>query len=164
MLYVHPPHLKRRRFLSLFFLPALLGFALTGWSAENSLAATNRTAEYILFLTADGFRTDYIEWYNPPNLKKLIADGVRVSHAQNVFPTVTTPNMTSLVTGSYPRTTGIACNSQYVKEEDKIVEHPRANKAETIAETLHQAGWKTAGVNHFMLEGRGVDFYLAPGY
>jgi arylsulfatase A-like enzyme len=110
--------------------------------------------KYILFLTADGFRTDYIEWYHPTNLMQLIAEGVRVKHATNVFPTVTAPNMTSLVTGAYPRTTGIAGNSQYVRELDQIVKSPRDNKAETIAEML----------NHFMLKNRGTDIYEAPGY
>ena len=51
------------------------------------------------------------------------------------------------------RTTGIGGNSQYEKEEDRIKDKLRGNKAETITETLHKAGWKTAAVNHFMLEG-----------
>ena len=122
------------------------------------------TPKYILFLTADGFRTDYIQWYHPTNLLQLIDQGVRIQNAKNVFPTVTTPNMTSLITGSYPRTTGIAANSQYLKEEDRIEKSPRGNRAETIGETLQKAGWKTAGINHFMLQDRGADFYSAPGY
>jgi predicted AlkP superfamily pyrophosphatase or phosphodiesterase len=150
--------------LSLVILVILFCLACVAWAGEESLRSGKHVPKYILFLTADGFRTDYVEWYNPPNLKKLIAEGVRVTHAKNVFPTVTTPNMTSLVTGSYPRTTGIACNTQYVKEQDKIVRRVRDNAAETIAETLHKAAWPTAGVNHFMLEGRGTDFYSTPGY
>jgi predicted AlkP superfamily pyrophosphatase or phosphodiesterase len=144
------------------FVLAALSLPCSGSAAET--ATKKHTARYILFLTSDGFRTDYVEWYHPTNLEKLIAEGVRVKHARNVFPTVTTPNMTSLVTGAYPKTTGIACNSQYVKEEDRIVEHPRQNKAETIAETLHRAGWKTGAANHFMLSNKWTDFYVAPGY
>ena len=114
-----------------------------------ALLATSPAAEpkYILFLTADGFRTDYVEWHNPPHIKQLIAEGVRVIDVKNVFPTVTTPNMTSLVTGAFPRTTGIACNAQYVKEQDKIVRSPRTNAAETIAETLQHASWPTTGIS-----------------
>jgi predicted AlkP superfamily pyrophosphatase or phosphodiesterase len=147
---------RRALLLLVFCLLVVLGLPLQGRAATGP--------KYILFLTADGFRTDYIEWYQPPTLKQLIAEGVRVIHVTNVFPTVTTPNMTSLVTGSYPRTTGIACNSQYQKEDDRIVSKLRDNRAETISETLRKAGWKTAGVNHFMLENRGTDFYRAPGY
>ncbi len=128
-------------FLAVLFRGALAAvlFASLSCFCFGNAADKTRKPTHILFLTSDGFRTDYIEWYNPANLKKLIAEGVRIKHATNVFPTVTTPNMTSLVTGSYPKTTGIACNSQYMKEEDRIVEHPRENRAETIAETLHRA-------------------------
>jgi predicted AlkP superfamily pyrophosphatase or phosphodiesterase len=134
------------------------------YAAEPYSKGAKAAPKYILFLTADGFRTDYIEWYHPTNLIQLITEGVRVKQAKNVFPTVTCPNMTSLVTGAYPRTTAIACNSQYIRELDQIVKSPRDNQAETIAETLQKAGWKTAGVSHFMLKDRGSDFYEAPGY
>jgi predicted AlkP superfamily pyrophosphatase or phosphodiesterase len=141
--------------------PLFLILSLVLFAAEATHAAIPK---YILFLTADGFRSDYIEWYQPTNLQQLIAKGVRIKNAQNVFPTVTTPNMTALITGAYPRTTGIAANSQYIKEDDTIVKSPRLNHAETIGETLQKAGWKTAGVNHFMLSHRGADWYVAPGY
>jgi predicted AlkP superfamily pyrophosphatase or phosphodiesterase len=121
------------------------------------------TPKYILFLTCDGFRTDYIEWYQPPNIKKLIANGTRVIHATNVFPTLTTPNMTSLVTGSYPRTTTIAANDEYDRETDQIIHGARHNEATTIGETLRKARWTTAAANHFMLK-HDVSFYVSPGY
>ena len=128
-------------------------------------AATNvASPKYILFLTADGFRTDYLDWYKPVALTKLASEGTRIKYATNVFPTVTTPNMTSLVTGAYPHRTGIGCNVQYEAEADAIKDHLRNNHAETISETLHRAGWKTAAVNHFMLENRGTDFYVTAGY
>ncbi len=155
-------------FIALFhvrkWLAGLVFLCLLGAGRSPAQPSGNPPATHVLFLTADGFRTDYIEWYEPANLKRLIKEGVRVMHATNVFPTVTTPNMTSLVTGAYPRTTGIAGNSQYVKEEDRIKDKLRDNHAETIAETLRKAGWKTAGVNHFMLAGRGTDFYASVGY
>jgi arylsulfatase A-like enzyme len=138
-------------------------FWLVSWCVP-ALAVAAAEPRYILFLTADGFRTDYIEWHQPPHLKQLIAEGARVGHSTPVFPTVTTPNMTSLVTGAYPRTTGIACNTQYVKEQDKLVRSPRTNAAVTIAETLRQAGWTTVSVNHFMLQNRGADTFVSAGY
>src|SRR5215471_13037257 len=116
--------------LKLLLVALLLTLDGKGITAETPQEKSDPAKKYILFLTADGFRTDYIEWYNPTNLKSLIAGGVRVLNVKNVFPTVTTPNMTSLVTGSYPRTTGIACNSQYQKEEDRIESKLRLNKAE----------------------------------
>lgn len=157
-----PIHYMRRSYF--FRIAVFLFLSLLPGALKAETAIKSSTPKYILFLTADGFRSDYIEWYQPPHLKQLIAEGVRVMHATNVFPTLTTPNMTSLVTGSYPRKTGIGANTQYVKELDKIVAHPRDNKAETISETLHKAAWTTAAVNHFMLEKRGTDIYVSPGY
>jgi predicted AlkP superfamily pyrophosphatase or phosphodiesterase len=151
------------RFFSSFRLIVLVCWSLS-FGVTPIHAVDKVEPKYILFLTADGFRSDYIEWYNPPNLKQLMSDGTRVMHATNVFPTLTAPNMCSLVTGAYPRTTRIAANSQYVKELDKIVSRPRDNQAETIAETLHKAGWQTAAVNQFMLENRGTDSYVSVGY
>jgi predicted AlkP superfamily pyrophosphatase or phosphodiesterase len=151
--------------MKLCFRTVLIVLLLAVLNCVNTSAeeAAESSKKYILFLTADGFRSDYVEWYAPPNIKRLIAEGVRVQHATNVFPTLTAPNMTSLVTGSYPRTTEIAANLQYVRERDEIVDHNRDNKAETIAETLHKAGWTTGAVNHFILEHR-VDFYRATDY
>ncbi|MCX7918076.1 MAG: alkaline phosphatase family protein [bacterium] len=119
---------------------------------------------YAILITSDGFRPDYVELYSPPNIKKLIAEGVRVKNVVGVFPWTTTTNMTSLVTGSYPRTTGIGHNSHYVKELDRIIGGPRDNQAETISETLKKSGISTGAVNHFMLENRGVDLYRSVGY
>src|SRR5256885_9671313 len=111
---------RRNRFLAaLVGLVFAIAFVPPG-KAQRAAERKSQPPKYILFLTADGFRTDYLEWYHPSNLLQLIAEGVRVKYATNVFPTVTAPNMTSLVTGAYPRTTGIAGNSQYVRELDQI--------------------------------------------
>jgi predicted AlkP superfamily pyrophosphatase or phosphodiesterase len=42
-----------------------------------------------------------------------------VTHAKNVFPTVTTPNMTSLVTGAYPRTTGLPATRNMLRNKTR---------------------------------------------
>jgi len=118
---------KSGRFSFLLVVAGLL------WTI-GALAAGSAAPRYILFLTSDGFSTDYVEWYQPPTIKQLISEGVRVTHATNVFPSVTSPNMASLVTGSYPRTTGIGCNAQYEKEVtgsfliSGITEQPRLLK------------------------------------
>jgi alkaline phosphatase D len=150
---------SKTTYLSVFLFLFLI-FYTTGFSAVNNADKT----EYILFITADAFRPDYIERYNPPNLKNLIKEGVWVEKATNIFPTLTTPNMASLVTGAYPRTTQIAANSQYDSVHHQFIGGPRDNKAVTIAEALKKAGWKTAAVNQFMLQNRGVDHYVTAGY
>lgn len=147
-------------FLVLFIIFTFLSFSSL-CSQECQLAKRPR---FLLFITIDGFRPDYVELYEPKSIKEIISQGVRVRKATTIFPSLTTPAMCSLITGAYPKTTGIACNSQYVKELDKIVSSPRDNKAETIAETLQKHGWKTAAINQFMLENRGVNIYKSVGY
>lgn len=153
-------------------MPGILRFLLSaalvvpaGLLAEPSdEAAPSESAvpeiEYILFITADGFRTDYMEWYEPPVLTELMEGGTRVLDARSVFPSNTTPNMTSLVTGAYPRTTGVANNTQFDRQLDRFVSGPRAQGTPTIAGMLAQANWRVAAVSHFALETRGVPQHM----
>ncbi len=147
------------RAILLYILVFLVGLPASGgvWLVHGEPAEPEKPeVEFILFLTADGFRTDYVEMYNPSYIRELIDGGVRVEQAWPVFPTNTTPNMTSLVTGAYPKTTGVANNSQYVPELDQIVSGPRDNESKTIADMLGEAGWRPAAVSHFALDTRGV--------
>jgi len=147
-------HLYRdHRFFHLsFFLLMLLSFSAGTEAADRP--------ELTLFISLDGFRPDYMELYHPPHLQRLIYEGVRVASSEVVFPYTTTANMTSLLTGAFPATTGIANNAQYIAEEDRIVSGPRDNRAQTIAEILSASGYRCASVNHFMLENRGVQTYV----
>lgn len=131
--------------------------------AAASASGASGDIEYILFITSDGFVSEYVEWYSPPNILELIAEGTRVLDAQPVFPTNTTPNMASLLTGAYPKTTRVANNNQYDRELDRIVGGARP-QIKTIGHMLQEAGWTTAAISHFVLETRGVEddlyFYL----
>jgi len=111
-------------------------------------------------LMLDGFRPDYLTIYAPPNLQRLVREGTWVAEARSVFPSTTTTNQTSFVTGSLPASTGIPNNARYDRSADRILKKLRDNRCPTIAEVLQGRGWTTVTVNHFMLEGRGVDQYL----
>lgn len=122
--------------------------------------------EFLLFITSDGFVSEYVEWYSPPNILELIEGGTRVLDARPVFPTNTTPNMASLMTGAYPKTTGVANNNQYDRGLDRIVGGVRP-QIKTIGHMLQDAGWTTSAISHFVLETRGVDddlYFTMPTY
>ncbi len=142
-------------------LASLAGCAARGSDVSRG-KGSGADVELILFLTADGFRTDYVDWYHPPAMERLIAGGARVQGARSVFPANTTPNMTSLATGAYPRTTGVANNNQYVAELDIIQGGPRAEGIRTIAGMLADAGWTPAAISHFVMQNRGIpeDLYF----
>ncbi len=66
----------------------------------------------LLLISLDGFRWDYCEKFpdDTPNLRRLIAGGVRAERLIPVFPSNTFPNHYSLVTGLYPSRHGMINN------------------------------------------------------
>jgi len=75
-------------------------------------AAAQRTAAPILVLISfDGFRWDYPDRGETPNLNALAARGVRARGLIPSFPSVTFPNHYTIVTGLYPAHHGIVANN-----------------------------------------------------
>lgn len=68
---------------------------------------------YVILISADGFRPDYIEKFNAPNLRKLAKGGVESAGMIPSYPSNTFPNHYTLVTGMYPSRNGLIDNSFY---------------------------------------------------
>lgn len=107
---------------------------------------------FLLLISFDGFKYDYFERANTPNLDKFIAGGAKADGLIPVFPTKTFPNHYSIVTGLYPENSGIVSNTMYDKEMDKYyrigdreaVENPAWYQGEPIWNTAERQGL-TAG-------------------
>lgn len=65
----------------------------------------------LILISADGFRWDYLDLVETPNLRQLAAGGVRAEGLIPVFPSKTFPSHYSLVTGLYPGHHGIISNN-----------------------------------------------------
>ena len=65
---------------------------------------------YIVLVSIDGFRTDYLDRFQLPNFRRVLARGARAPMVP-VFPTITFPNQYSLVTGLHPGRHGIVENA-----------------------------------------------------
>jgi Type I phosphodiesterase / nucleotide pyrophosphatase len=79
-----------------------------------SAAQTQQRPDPILILVSfDGWRWDYLDRANVPNLKALAARGVRATELIPVFPSLTFPNHYTIVTGLYPAHHGIVGNSMW---------------------------------------------------
>lgn len=72
----------------------------------------------VILLSIDGFRWDYMDRADTPNLDLLANDGVRAKSLIPCFPTKTFPNHYSMVTGLYPGHHGIVANNMYDPERD----------------------------------------------
>jgi predicted AlkP superfamily pyrophosphatase or phosphodiesterase len=80
----------------------------------------NTELPYIIWISFDGFRHDYVEKYNLPNFQKFIKDGVSAKSLIPSFPSKTFPNHYTLVTGMYPGSHGLVDNTFYDKKRNQI--------------------------------------------
>ena len=103
-------------------------------------------------LSMDGFRWDYPEKANTPNLDSVEKIGVRAQASIPCFPTKTFPNHYSMATGLYPNNHGIIFNKFYAPDIDKFyslanieaVTDPEFYFGEPIWVTAEKQGVKSA--------------------
>jgi predicted AlkP superfamily pyrophosphatase or phosphodiesterase len=71
---------------------------------------------YVVLVSLDGFRADYLDRTDVPNLRNVMQQGTRAAALLPVFPSLTFPNHYSLVTGLYADRHGIVSNGFYDPE------------------------------------------------
>ncbi len=79
----------------------------------NSAASMNKP--YVIMVSIDGFRYDYAEKFQTPNILDLKKNGSSARYLIPSFPSKTFPNHYTLVTGLFPDNHGIVSNSFYDK-------------------------------------------------
>ena len=94
-----------------------MAWLVAGAAAQSPVPGTNRTehldAPYVILISLDGFRADYLDRFQLPTLQRLMRRGTRAKSMIPVFPSLTFPNHYSLVTGLFPDRHGIVGNSFY---------------------------------------------------
>jgi len=68
---------------------------------------------YVIVVSFDGFRADYMDRVETPNFRRVAERGVRADGLIPVFPSKTYPNHYSIATGMYPEEHGIVDNNFY---------------------------------------------------
>ncbi|MBC2605209.1 alkaline phosphatase family protein [Pelagicoccus albus] len=79
-----------------------------GENAEETLAKP-----YVIMVSLDGFRHDYVELHGAKNLQEMKESGSFVSRLIPSFPSKTFPNHYTIATGMYPAHHGLVGNSFY---------------------------------------------------
>lgn len=74
----------------------------------------------VIMLSLDGFRWDYPDMYDTPNLDKIAQQGVKADAIIPCFPTKTFPNHYSMATGLYPDNHGLVNNTYYDPQREDI--------------------------------------------
>ncbi len=65
----------------------------------------------VILISLDGWRWDYQDRFEAPNVRRLMAGGVRAERLIPSFPSKTFPNHYTLVTGLYPGNHGLVANT-----------------------------------------------------
>jgi predicted AlkP superfamily pyrophosphatase or phosphodiesterase len=90
--------------------------ALVLFIATGQLFA--QTAKHVIFLTIDGFRPEFYldSAWQMPNVKALMKDGAYAKGVNSVFPSMTYPSHTTIVTGVQPAKHGIYYNDIFTPD------------------------------------------------
>jgi predicted AlkP superfamily pyrophosphatase or phosphodiesterase len=109
---------SRRVDFPMFYLPnCLVAIIWICFLTVYSLPAFAETRDrYVLMVSFDGFRADYVELWSLPNFSLVIDNGAGAESLVPAFPSKTFPNHYTLVTGMYPGSHGIVDNSFYAPE------------------------------------------------
>ncbi len=74
---------------------------------------------YVVLVSIDGFRSDYIERYQADQILKIGERGIRAQSLVSVFPSLTFPNHYSIITGRYPENHQLVSNTILDKKESR---------------------------------------------
>jgi predicted AlkP superfamily pyrophosphatase or phosphodiesterase len=75
--------------------------------------AQKKSTPYVILISFDGFRHDYVQKFDPPHFKEFIRKGAAADGLIPSFPSKTFPNHYTLVTGLYPGHHGLVDNQFY---------------------------------------------------
>ncbi|HLI76979.1 MAG TPA: ectonucleotide pyrophosphatase/phosphodiesterase, partial [Acidobacteriaceae bacterium] len=106
-------------------------------------------------ISIDGMRPDYVTHADEhglkiPTLRRFMAEGSYADGVRGVFPTVTYPSHTTLVTGVWPATHGILNNQVFDPEQHFAGAwywYADSMKVQTLWQAAHAAGIRTASVS-----------------
>jgi predicted AlkP superfamily pyrophosphatase or phosphodiesterase len=80
---------------------------------ERRNAPAQRSKPYVVLVSFDGFRPDYVETVPAPRFARFRRKGVSAPYMLPVFPTKTFPNHYSIATGMYAGTHGVVGNQMW---------------------------------------------------
>lgn len=132
---------------------------------QSDILKRSEHTQRTVYIHLDAFRNDYVgrDGWDTSNLDFLIAGGTRCSNSFGEYVSMTTANMTTLVTGSHTVTHNVPALAFYDAETDRRVRNLQNYDVDTIGEVFQEAGLITAAVKQRKLQNRGADFMLDGG-
>lgn len=113
-----------------------------------AVANAQQAAQHVILVSIDGFRPDfYMEAKWPaPNLKWMAENGTKAEGVRGVYPSVTYPSHTTLITGAKPARHGIYYNSPFEEKGQTGAWYWYENeiKVPTLWDAVRAKGMKSA--------------------
>ena len=100
--------------------------------------------EYVLLISMDGFRYDYLDKANTPNFDKIVNTGASAKALIPVFTSKTFPNHYSIATGMYAENHGLIANTFFANDLNKQYSIRDRNAVENGAFYGGEPIWVTA--------------------
>ena len=116
--------------------------------------------KHVILISIDGLRPDFYQDSNwpAPNLQQLAEEGVRATGVRSVFPSLTYPSHTSMITGALPARHGIHFNVPLEGEKGRYNWEDSLIKAETLWGAMEKVNMKSAAVMWPVTVGAPVDY------
>ncbi len=155
-----------RKYFELVLFICVLGFVAFANPNEQSTPPP-----YVILISFDGFRDDYVEKFNAPNFKEFIRKGAAAESMTPSFPSKTFPNHYTIVTGLYPGNHGLVDNNFYDKPLDAqysmgnraLVENPAFYGGLPLWQLVQEHGMKSASYfwvgSEVKIKNRFPDYY-----
>jgi predicted AlkP superfamily phosphohydrolase/phosphomutase len=144
-------------------LTSVFCFLLLAGFAQSQ--AQRRVGRPLLVISVDGLDYRYLRDCDKlglkiPNLRRLTREGEVTEGIIGVFPTVTWPSHTTLITGVDPRFHGILGNRRPREEGGDYYWDVSLLKTKTLWHAAREAGLKTAAITWPVTVGATIDFNL----
>lgn len=140
-------------------IKALLFAGLMGLA----LPLFSQSSKHVILISIDGFRPDFYldKAWPAPTLQAMMKEGAHAKGVRCIFPSVTYPSHTTLITGALPARHGITYNT--MPNEEHVYEwttDSRKIKSETLWQAIRKAGMKSASISWPISVGAEIDYNL----
>ncbi|RYG00972.1 MAG: alkaline phosphatase family protein [Chitinophagaceae bacterium] len=116
----------------------------------TTMSLQAQEAKHVVLITIDGFRPNFYmeDTWQTPNLMKLKAEGTHALGVNSVFPSMTYPSHTTIVTGVKPAKHGVYFNGMFEPNGStgKIYWNDSSIKAKTLWTAAKEKGLVTAAM------------------
>ena len=124
----------------------------------------SQPVKHVIIVSIDGFRPDFYKdpSYGAVNLQQMAKNGVQANGVNSIFPTLTFPNHTAIITGVTSAKHGIYFNAPFEAGEssDAWYWYFKDIKSPTLWEAARKSGMKTVSVNWPVSAGAPIDYNI----